>query len=83
MQLILMISMLNVFLWNHAGRNFVLDFITHHTKESLQSVIRSAREGTNVVGVFYQNDIESVHPIETRTQFFKMGSVLESTPSRS
>ena len=82
MQLILMISMLNFSLWKHAGRNFVLDFITHRTKESLQSVIQSAREGTNVVGVFYQNDIASVHPIEKRTQFFKMGSVLESTPSR-
>ena len=38
----------------------------------------SEREGTNVVGLFYQNDIESVHAIEKRIQCFKMGSVLEA-----
>ena len=34
-------------------------FLTHRKKEFLQSVIQSAREGTNVVGLLYQNDIES------------------------
>ena len=51
---------------------------THCKKEFLQSVIQSAREGANVVGLFYQNDIEPVHAIEKCIQCFKMGSFLEA-----
>ena len=53
-------------------------FLTHCKKEFLQSVIQFAREGTNVVVLFCQNDIDSIHAIEKSIQCLKMGSVLEA-----
>ena len=41
------------------------------------SVIQSAREGTDIVGLFYQNDIESMHHVEKLKQCFQMLSVVE------
>ena len=64
--------------WKELCPGFYNWFLTHRKKEFLQSVIQPAREDTNVVGLFYQNDIESVHTIEKRIQCFKMGSVLEA-----
>ena len=32
----------------------------------------------NVVGLFYQNDMESIQVIEKRIQCFQMGSVLKA-----
>ena len=51
--------------------------LTHRNKEFLQSVIQSAREDSNVLDLFYQNNIEFLHAIEKRIQSFKMDSVLE------
>ena len=42
----------------------------------LQSVIQCAREGTDVVGLFCQNEIESFHATEKRIQFFNTISIL-------
>ena len=53
-------------------------FLSHCKKEIHQSVIQSTREDKNVMGLFYQNNIESIHAIEKRIQCFKMGSVLEA-----
>ena len=64
--------------WEKLCPGFYNWFLTHRKKEFLQSAIQSAREGTNVVGLFYQNYIESVHAIEKRIQCFKMGIVLEA-----
>ena len=73
MQQILMISMLNFSLeprWQKPCPGFYSWFLTHCKKKFLQSVVQSAREGINVVGLVYQNDIESVHAIEKRIQCF-------------
>ena len=64
--------------WEKLCPGFYNWFLTHRKKEFLQSVIQSAREGTNVVGLFYRNDIESVHAVEKLIQCFKMGIVLEA-----
>ena len=37
----------------------------------VESVIQSAREGTDTVGLYYQNDIESLHFVEKSNQSFK------------
>ena len=63
--------------WEKLCRRVYNWFLTHRKKKFLQSVIESAREGTNVVGLLYQNDIDSSHATEKRIQCFKMGSVLE------
>ena len=64
--------------WKKLCPGFYNWFLTHRKKEFLQSVIQSAKDGTNVVGLFYQNDFESVHAIQKRIQCFKMSSVLEA-----
>ena len=64
--------------WDKLCPGFYNWFITHRKKEFIQSVIESAREGTNVCGLYYQNDIESQHAVEKRIQCFKMGSVLDA-----
>ena len=64
--------------WEKLCPRFYNWFLTHCKKKFLQSVIKSAREGRNVVGMLYQNDIESSHATEKRIQCFKMGSVLEA-----
>ena len=45
------------------------------------SVIQSAREGTDIAGLFYQNDIESMHHVEKLKQCFKKLSVVEAIAS--
>lgn len=42
----------------------------------LESVIQSAREKTDISGLYYQNDIESKHAAEKRNQNFKKESIL-------
>ena len=41
----------------------------------MESVIKSARAGMQVEGLFYQNDIESLHAVEKREQQFKAKDV--------
>ena len=42
------------------------------------SVICSAKEGTDVCGPFYQNDVESQHFVEKVQQSFKKKSVRDA-----
>ena len=51
-------------------------FVTHRKKGFEESVIKSAREGTSVEGLFYQNDIESLNAVENRIQCFMSKDVL-------
>ena len=44
----------------------------------VKSVIKSARSGTQIEGLFYQNDIESLHALENGTGKFKKQDVLEA-----
>ena len=41
------------------------------------SIIQSAREGSDIVGLFYQNDVESMHYVEKLKQSFQKLSLLE------
>ena len=54
--------------WKKLCPGFYNWFLTHRKKEFLQSVIQSARERKNVVGLYCQNDIESLHAIEKHLQ---------------
>ena len=64
--------------WEKICPGFYNWFLTHCKKVFLQSVIQFVRDATNKVGLFYQNEIESIHAIEKRIQCFKMGIVLEA-----
>ena len=64
--------------WEKLCQGFYGWFCTHRKKDFVTSVIRSARLGTNVCGLFYQNDIESKHAKQKRIQAYKVGSVLDA-----
>ena len=64
--------------WEKLCPGFHKWFITHRKKDFIESVIRTAREGTSVDGLFYQNDIESLHAAQKRIQCFKSQDVLWS-----
>ena len=64
--------------WEKLCPGFFQWFMTHRKKDFETSVIKSAREGTNIAGLYYQNDVESLHASEKRIQLFKKGSVLEA-----
>ena len=42
----------------------------------IESVIQSARDGTNIQGLYYQNDVESQHAVEKCIQHYKKEDVL-------
>ena len=44
----------------------------------LESVIQSAREGSEVCGLYYQNDVESLHQVEKINQSFEQKTVKEA-----
>ena len=62
--------------WDKAVPGFYNWFVTHRKKDFAESVIKSAREGTQLDGLYYQNDVESLHAIEKRIQGFKKQDVL-------
>ena len=47
------------------------------TRKRFSGVSSSRQLCTNVVGLFYQNDVESIHAIGKHIQCYKMGSVFE------
>ena len=67
--------------WNSLCPGFFEWFQKNRKVKFESSVICSAREGTNVIGMFYQNDIESMHYIEKRNQCFKKESVVDAVRS--
>ena len=67
--------------WNNLCPGFFQWFQTKRKKTFETSVICSAREGTNVTGMFYQNDIESIHYVEKRDQCFKKESIVDVVKS--
>ena len=62
--------------WEKLCPGFHKWFITHRKKDFIESVIRTAREGTSMDGFFYQNDIESLNAAQKRIQCFKSQDVL-------
>ena len=64
--------------WEKICPGFFGWFEKNRKADFISSVIVSAREGTNVQGLYYSNDIESLHAVEKRMQSFKVGTVLEA-----
>ena len=64
--------------WGKLCPGFFQWFITNRKQDFLNSVIKSAREGTNVGGLYYQNDVESQHATEKIIQLRRKGSVLDA-----
>ena len=52
-------------------------FCDNRVDQFLDSVICSAREGTEVAGLYYQNDIESMHFVKKKKQPFRKGNVID------
>ena len=63
--------------WDKLCTGFYNWFVSNRKKEFEQSVIKSARDGTNVRGLYYQNDIESKHAEQKRMQCFKKGTTID------
>ena len=61
--------------WEKLCPGFYDWFAKQRKTEFIECVIKSAREGTNIDGLYYQNDIESLHAVEKRIQNFKKGSI--------
>lgn len=64
--------------WDRLCPGFHDWFLKQRKADFVTSVIQSARNGTLVDGLYYQNDIESQHAIQKRIQHFKFGSVLDA-----
>lgn len=63
--------------WDSRCPRFYTWFEKNRKQKFEESVIASARVGTNVIGMYYQNDIESIHFIEKINQCFQKKSVVE------
>lgn len=63
--------------WNGLCPEFFSWFRRQREELFCSSIIQSAREGTDMVGLFYQNDVESMHYVEKLNQSFQKLSVLE------
>ena len=63
--------------WNGMCTGFFSWFQRKRRDYFCTSVIQSAREGTDVVGLFYQNDIEAMHKVEKLNQAFEKKTLLE------
>ena len=56
--------------WDGLRPGFYDCFLTNRKTEFLDSAIVSTRHGTNINGLYYQNDIESLHAKDKRAQNF-------------
>ena len=61
--------------WESRCTGFFYWFLRKRKQKMISSVICSAREGTDVYWLFYQNDVESQHFVEKVQQSFKKKSV--------
>ena len=64
--------------WESRCTGFFDWFLGKRKQKMLSSVIGSAREGTEVCGPFYQNDVESQHFVQEVQQRFKKKSVRDA-----
>ena len=67
--------------WESCCSGFYDWFLKHRKEKFENSIISSARDGSNVFGMFHQNDIESLHFIEKENQCFQKQSVVEAAQS--
>ena len=63
--------------WNSLCPGFYNWFKQKRQTLFASTVVQSAREGTDVSGLFYQNDIESQHFVEKKKQSFSKLSVVD------
>ena len=61
--------------WESLCPGFFKWFCDHRISKFVDSVICTARDETEVTGLYYQNDIESMHFVEKKNQEFKKKSV--------
>ena len=64
--------------WESLCPGFYQWFVGNRKEKFEESVICSARKKTSINGMFYQNDIESLHFIEKRNQCFQKKTVSEA-----
>ena len=58
--------------WNlNLNEKFYEWFQNKRFNKFVESIIVSVREGTDIKGLYYQNDIESVHVVEKIKQCFE------------
>ena len=57
--------------WNSLCPSFHQWFEANRSQKFIESVITTAREGTDVSGIFYQNDIEAMHFVEKKSRISK------------
>ena len=62
--------------WESLCPGFFQWFCDNRVNKFLESIIFSAREVTEVIGLYYQNDIESTHFVEKKKQQFRKENVL-------
>ena len=60
--------------WNWLCPEFFGWFKKKRSYFFVESVIQSAREGSGVRGLYYQNDVESLHHVEEMNQNFEKKS---------
>ena len=63
--------------WEGLCSNFYNWFFTKRKSLFIESIIQSARENSDITGLYYQYDIESLHALEKREQCFKRSAILE------
>ena len=68
--------------WERLCPRFHRWFIANRKDDFVASVVQSAREGTSVAGLFYQNDIESIHAKQKRSQI-KKGNIYDAVMTLS
>ena len=64
-------------IWESLCPGFFEWFVLKRKQKIIESVIVSARDGINLDGLHYQNDIESIHFAEKMRQYFSKKSVNE------
>lgn len=62
--------------WEAHCPGFYRWFCDQRVDRFINSVICSARDGTNVSGLYYQNDIEALHFVEKKNQQFRKESIV-------
>ena len=63
--------------WESLCLGFFQWFCDNRVDKFLESVICSAREGTEVAGLYHQNDIESMHFVEKKKRQFRKENVID------
>ena len=67
--------------WNSLCPDFFSWFKKKRSDSFVEGVIQSAREGSDVCGLYYQNDVEPLHHVEKMNQNFEKKAVKETIGS--